>query len=88
MVCNGSIRSKSWIGGGSSSNSRTAATTATTSITTATTGTTTATATIMRTYSVKCGGYVNEIEAGDLLMADGRDQFNVQRQLQFPWSGI
>jgi hypothetical protein len=28
---------------------------------------------------VKCGRDVKETEAGDLLMADGRDQFIVQR---------
>jgi hypothetical protein len=28
---------------------------------------------------VECGGDVEETEAGDLLMADGRDQFIVER---------
>jgi len=29
---------------------------------------------------VECGGDVEETEAGDLLMADGRDQFIVERE--------
>jgi hypothetical protein len=28
---------------------------------------------------VECGGDVKKTEAGDLLMADGRDQFIIQR---------